>query len=395
MLRLAAVLCAASLLILNAAGARGADSKSVPASDSMPASRFLRVAVIPSSASIDSFMGGGRAHAAYEIYVANFTDKTIKVLALHAAGVGGGRFDSSIAGPALEKSFSFAGANYLKPQTPLLKPSQTGVIFVFFDFPDAPPGRIVNSVDVEAVGAPDTLQRVTVAPVTVRKNAVMVIHSPLTGSDWLAGNAPSNTSPHRRALFVANGLPRIGQRFAIDWVVLGPDGKTYHGDPKLNSSYLAYDKPVLAAADGRIVSTLDGLPQNVPNSPTFAVELNLRNAGGNNVAEDLGNGLYAMYAHLRPGSITVKPGDRVHAGQIIGRVGNTGSSSEPHLHFQICDAPFFLLSDGVPFGIDSFTVTDYRVVKKADEPVKLELHGSHRISGEEPMEDQLVSFGPR
>jgi hypothetical protein len=393
---LAIALCFTAALALSAR-AEAADRDSVPSANSMPAEKFLRVAVLPSSAAIDAFVGEGRAHAVYEIYLANFTGKAIEVLALHAADAGGGHFDRTISGPALEKSFSLAGGDYSKPQRPLLKPAQTGVIFVFLDFDsrDAAPDKIANSVDIEAAGAGNTAQRIDIAPIAVSKTAAVIIHSPLAGANWLAANGPSNTSPHRRAIFVADGLPRIGQRFAIDWLIVGPDGKTYDGDPERNSSYLAYDKPVMAAADGRIVSVLDGLPENIPNSSKLAVELNVRNAGGNNVAEDLGGGRYAMYAHLRPHSITVKPGDRVHAGEVIGHLGNTGSSTEPHLHFQICDAPSFLASNGIPFELDSFTVTDYEIVKKSGTPVKLNLNGSRSVSNEEPMEDQLVSFGSR
>lgn len=391
----ATIICFASALALYGAAARAANSASVPPSNSMPAGKFLRVVVLPSSSAIVAFMGNGHAHAAYEIYLANFTGKSIRVLALHAAD--GARFDQTISGPSLEKSFSLAGADYSRPQKPMLKAAQTGIIFVFLDFDslDATPDRIVNSIDIEAVGAKDTAQRIAIAPITVKKGAPTIIHPPLTGADWLSANGPSNTSPHRRALFVADGLPRIGQRFAIDWVILGADGKTYHGDPQRNASYLAYEKPVMAVADGRIASVVDGLPENVPNSSKLAVELNMRNAGGNSVAEDLGGGRYAMYAHLRPHSITVKPGERVHAGQVIGRVGNTGSSTEPHLHFQICDAPSFLASNGIPFAFDSFTMTDYKIVEKSGEPIELERRGSHRVTNEEPMENQLVSFGAR
>lgn len=383
-------------MIFHAVAARAVDNASVPPSNSMPAAKFLRVAVLPSSGAIDTFMGDGRAHAIYEVYLANFTGKPIRVLALRADAAAG-HFARTISGPALEKSFSLAGADYSKPQKPVLEPAQTGIVFVFLDFDSlaAAPDRIVNSIDVEAVGAEDTAQRITIAPIAVKKGAAPIIRPPLTGADWLAGNGPSNTSPHRRALFFTDGLPRIGQRFAIDWVILGADGKTYHGDPKLNASYLAYDKPVIAVADGRIVSIVDGLPENVPNSSKLAVELNFRNAGGNSVAEDLGGGRYAMYAHLRPHSITVTPGERVHAGQVIGHVGNTGSSTEPHLHFQICDAPSFIASDGIPFEFDSFTVTDYKIVEQSGEPVKLERRGSRRVANEEPMENQLVSFSAR
>ncbi len=70
---------------------------------------------------------------------------------------------------------------------------------------------------------------------------------------------------------------------------------------------------------------------------------------GNHVVLDLGNGTYAAYAHLRRGSLTVREGDRVRAGQLIARCGNSGNSSEPHLHFQLMDGPDPDTARGLPF----------------------------------------------
>jgi murein DD-endopeptidase MepM/ murein hydrolase activator NlpD len=72
---------------------------------------------------------------------------------------------------------------------------------------------------------------------------------------------------------------------------------------------------------------------------------------------DLGAGRYALYAHLRAGSITVKPGDRVKRGQSIARVGNSGNTLAPHLHFHVMDTPSPLASNGLPYAIDAFEVT--------------------------------------
>ena len=88
----------------------------------------------------------------------------------------------------------------------------------------------------------------------------------------------------------------------------------------------------------------------------------------------------------------MKPGDAVHAGQTLGRVGNSGSSSEPHLHLQVCDLPSFLASNGMPYEIDSFNLIDYRIDKRHSAPVKLTIHGSSHVSNATPMEDELISF---
>jgi murein DD-endopeptidase MepM/ murein hydrolase activator NlpD len=70
---------------------------------------------------------------------------------------------------------------------------------------------------------------------------------------------------------------------------------------------------------------------------------------GNHVVLDLGDGVYAMYAHVRRGSLKIKPGDRVRAGQQIARCGNSGNSTEPHVHFQLMDGPDLDAARGIPF----------------------------------------------
>jgi murein DD-endopeptidase MepM/ murein hydrolase activator NlpD len=75
----------------------------------------------------------------------------------------------------------------------------------------------------------------------------------------------------------------------------------------------------------------------------------VRHILGNHVILDLGNGAYAAYAHLQRGSLTVREGERVHAGQVLARCGNSGNSSEPHLHFQLMDGPDPDAARGIPF----------------------------------------------
>ena len=70
---------------------------------------------------------------------------------------------------------------------------------------------------------------------------------------------------------------------------------------------------------------------------------------------DLGGGKFAFYAHIQPGTLRVKTGDRVTRGQVLGLVGNSGNSTEPHLHFHISDSPLPLESEGLPYAIAGMT----------------------------------------
>jgi hypothetical protein len=87
---------------------------------------------------------------------------------------------------------------------------------------------------------------------------------------------------------------------------------------------------------------------------------------GEAVILDHGNGEYSLYAHLKPGSVTVKAGDRVRSGQTVGRLGSSGNSTEPHLHFQVCDAPSAVSCAGI---IPTF---DGLVIANADGPRPLQ-----------------------
>jgi murein DD-endopeptidase MepM/ murein hydrolase activator NlpD len=69
---------------------------------------------------------------------------------------------------------------------------------------------------------------------------------------------------------------------------------------------------------------------------------------GNHVVLDLGNGEYAFFAHFKQGSVAVKPGDAVEPGATLGACGNSGHSSEPHLHFHVQDSPTPFSGDGLP-----------------------------------------------
>ena len=83
--------------------------------------------------------------------------------------------------------------------------------------------------------------------------------------------------------------------------------------------------------------------------------ITLEHLDGNHVVMDLGNGLYAFYAHMQKGSVTVAPGTQVKRGQVLGKLGNTGNSSAPHLHFHLMNNPSVTGSSGAPYLIDSFT----------------------------------------
>jgi murein DD-endopeptidase MepM/ murein hydrolase activator NlpD len=174
----------------------------------------------------------------------------------------------------------------------------------------------------------------------------------------------------RWAVVVA-GTPHGGHRwalpeaFAYDIAAFGADNRTYRGDGQRFEDYYAYGAPVLAAGDGVVASVVADQPElpealrrpgesfDAYGDRMGALQMKLIGQGeaaigGNAVIIDHGDGEFSLYAHLKPGSITVKPGDRVKAGQRIGALGASGNVTEPHLHFQVCDGPSPLHCAGIP-----------------------------------------------
>jgi murein DD-endopeptidase MepM/ murein hydrolase activator NlpD len=197
--------------------------------------------------------------------------------------------------------------------------------------------------------------------IEVRKQTPFVITPPFRNGTWAAGNGPSNSSIHRRNLNRVDGKVRISQRFAFDWFKLGDqakgehNGKLVHDDPYKNENWYDYGAEVIAVADAVVSAVKDGIPENVPLSGKRAVPITLETIAGNYVFLNLGHDHFALYAHLQPG-IRVKAGDKVRRGQVLGRLGNSGNSDSPHLHFHIVDGNSPLGSEGLPFVFESYEV---------------------------------------
>lgn len=131
----------------------------------------------------------------------------------------------------------------------------------------------------------------------------------------------------------------------------------YSGDARDVRSYYSYGEKIFAVADATVVSAKDGLPDNIPRTAAgfnTAVPITMENVAGNAIVLDLGDGQFAYYAHMKPGSVRVKGGDRVKRGQWLGQIGNSGDARWPHLHFQVTAGPDILASEGLPFLIDRY-----------------------------------------
>jgi murein DD-endopeptidase MepM/ murein hydrolase activator NlpD len=325
-----------------------------------------------------AFRADGGQHLVYELHVTNLGSQEVTLKQVDA--LDGKRSVGRRAGLDLTTSVlrpgvpDAAGWDRLRVGAGL-----RAVVFMWItlDGRAAIPASLEHRITVSAAGAESTVRAARVA---VRRGAV-VIGPPLRGGDWMAGNGPSHSSGHRRALIPVGGRAAIAQRFAIDWVRLRSDGKTFAGDRGANRSYRAYGAEVLAVSDGIVVAVVDGIPENVPGPTSRAVPMTLETLGGNHVVLEIGGGRTGFYAHLQPGSLRVKRGDRVRRGQVLGLVGNSGNSTEPHLHFHVSDSPSPLGSEGVPYVLPSF---ETRAARPGGPP------RAHR--NELPLENDVVTF---
>lgn len=147
-------------------------------------------------------------------------------------------------------------------------------------------------------------------------------------------------------------------RFALD-LLQRKNGTSAQAPARTNDDYYAWNQPVVAPADGVVVVAEDGVVDNAPNR---AVGGNLY---GNLIVIDHGTDEFTLLGHLKQGSVSVKPGERVKAGQRLARVGNSGMSTEPHLHFQLMDTGDWRTAHGLPLVLFDF-VRNGTLVERAE-----------------------------
>lgn len=196
-----------------------------------------------------------------------------------------------------------------------------------------------------------------VRPPWERDRRPVQVASPVQGR-WVVVNSPASKVP-------SHGIRSYGQTYAVDIVLPSPPGTS----PRIGwgvgmrrpERFPSFGEPVHAMAGGTVVAAASRQRDHRSREtwPALAylmvVEAFFRELGGtrfifgNHVIVDHGDGVHSVYAHLRRGSLRVGVGDRVSAGDHLGDVGNSGNSSEPHLHVQLMDRPVPSAAAGVPF----------------------------------------------
>lgn len=152
------------------------------------------------------------------------------------------------------------------------------------------------------------------------------------------------------------------QKGAFDFIVTDSTGKAFKTDGNINEDYYAFGKDLFASCDGEVVLAVDGVKDNTPGkvNPMFVT--------GNTVMIKTGKDEYILYAHFKQNSIAVKQGQTVKRGQLLGQCGNSGNSTQPHLHFHIQNVEDMNIATGAKAYFDEICVngvykTDYSPVK--------------------------------
>ena len=345
----------------------------------------------------------GKIHLAYELAVGNPSKLFVTLDKVEA--LDNGRALNFLEGDRLQAMTT----NYSGEKT-RISPGGTAIVFmdVALDAASRPPATVSARITATrelagADGKPAPFPASEPVPATfsfvgaetVVGKAAIVLAPPLRGRRWVAVNGCCDSiTSHRGAVMAVDGRLLVPERFAIDWVQLDASGRVFSGAPSELASFAYYGTPVRAAADGLVVNLYDQAPDQVPNAP--AKNINPENIAGNMVVIDMADGRFALYAHLKPGSLKVKLGDRVRTGDVIAELGNTGNSTAPHLHFHVMDGPSPLDANGLPYVFTRFEgsgfVTDDDAVESG-EPAKIDVRrfvGPHER--ELPLNDEVVDF---
>jgi hypothetical protein len=339
----------------------------------------------------------GRRHLAYELVLANPSSSTVTIQKVEILDSATGIAIATVDGPALAGLMARAGGGGYGNALP---PGIGGslVMDAALAGEDPLPKALVHRFTVSLEPDPPHAAHVFSSGLTsvVAENAV-VIDPPLRGARWVVGDGCcARRSAHRGAVLPVNGAFHVAERFAIDFVQLDERGRLFDGPGDALSSYKYYGAEILSVADGVVAATMDGLPENVPGRLPAVVTA--ATAGGNYAVVDIGGGRFAFYAHMQPSSLRVRVGQRVVTGQLLGRLGNSGNSDAPHLHFHVMDSPAPLGSNGLPYVFRSFrgegtvTAADLDTLLTG-RPAAIAPALSGQYSDRLPLDLQVVSFG--
>jgi murein DD-endopeptidase len=314
----------------------------------------IQVPSAPRSVTIAS-----QRHLAYELHVTNFRPYDVVLNRLEVIDAVRGSRVAEFRDSQLAAKLGRVGARVEGADRQIIPAGGRTVVFLWLPLESgvASPTRLQHKIDLDLMRPTGRVPAsVTDGGSTVSGEQPIALNAPVRGGPWVALYDPMMIGGHRTSIYTLDGRARIPARFAIDWVKLADDASRARGDTASIANWYGYGSEVLAVADSVVAEAVDDMTESATLSQSEA-PMALENASGNYIALDLGSGRFAFYEHLQHGSIAVKRGERVKSGQVIARLGNSGSSSSgPHLHFHIADAHTELAAEGLPYVFRNFEV---------------------------------------
>lgn len=293
----------------------------------------------------------GHTHLVYELWLTNFSSSELTIT--QADVLGDGNLLQTLDTTQVAQRLQPAGQ---RTSIGIMQTGTVSLLFLHVILPDGTPvpAKLSHKISFTVAGRAGVYTS-SGGDVKVDTRVPPVIGPPLIGDNYISADSCCDATRHTRAALPINGRVWVAQRYAVDWEQLDSHNRIYNGPKDDVHSYTIYGKNVYAVANGKVVSAIDGLPDQVPGD--LPAGISLGEADGNSVILDIGNGNYVMYAHLEPGTVRVQTGDPVTRGEILGNVGNSGNTLAPHLHFQAMAGPLSLASNGLPYEVDAYQIT--------------------------------------
>ena len=347
----------------------------------------------------------GRYHLAYELLLTNLAPRRTRIDRIEVTSPRTHKVLLSLAGRPLAADMNPIGSSPGVPAGTTMAGSTQWVVWLDVQVPslaDVPAtlvqraaGAILAVRGAKAFRFDDVVDRVP-----VRQTAPVVLSPPVGAGVWYASEGCCrDDTHHRRGLIAVNGQLMVPQRFAIDWFKLDARHRAWVGNPHKLTSYLSFRQPVYAAAGGVVVGLQNGLPDNRPPEPPPIPPI--ADTVGNHIVIKVAPGVYLLYAHLHNGSLLVHVGEHVRAGQMLARIGNSGNSTTPHLHFQIMTRPTFFPTNSRPYVFSHFDLIGQITKRIWDDNIGLQPTGvlpfvpAHRPGSrvdELPLDRNVVRF---
>lgn len=338
----------------------------------------------------------GRPMIYYELQVRNLARDTLalqKLLVLDAA-------DSTVVATFDQRALqerSSAPSPWSPGLPPVVAPGATTLLYLEVTLPlvKTPTALTHRLQFTQGFGSRRQSTQVQGAPTAVGPASALHLGPPLREGPWCAVYEPAWQRGHRRVRYTVADQARIPGRWAIDFIKLDQEGRYARAEEDVVKNWYGYGESVLAVAAGVVKVTRNDFPESATLSahPSYPAE----QATGNYLALDIGNNRTVFYEHLKPGSLRVKPGERVRAGQVLAQVGFTGQTTGPHLHLHVANAASALGAEGLPFAFAGFRrlgnysdFTSFGKRRWTTRPDSLPA----TVANERPTPNAVIEFGP-